>query len=221
MLRVCVSGVRAMSGLRVTRPLLNCSRLAGVGLFRSFSTDSEPRERCIVTLVGQNRRGIVHDFSQAVLDGGANLENSTMSRLGGRFAMLVELSTDAKSLLTLEANLKEKLPGYRISVNTPDEGVLEQPEEAIGETEPWCMTLEGPDQPGIVRRVSQLLWKHGAAIVDMDTETFSAPMAGYTMFRLFIEADMPVGMVQAVGEGLDEISEEMGLEIEQGSVHDE
>jgi glycine cleavage system transcriptional repressor len=44
-------------------------------------------ERAVVTAVGVDRRGIVAALAGALTDLGCNLEDSTMSLLGGNFAV--------------------------------------------------------------------------------------------------------------------------------------
>ncbi len=50
----------------------------------------------MLTLVGKDRPGIVAEVSQALFEGGGNLGEASMARLGGNFTVMLMLEIEAK-----------------------------------------------------------------------------------------------------------------------------
>src|SRR5688500_6474480 len=75
----------------------------------------------MLTVVGQDRAGIVAALSDALYRGGANLGEASMARLGGNFTimMMVQTDSDARALETSLAPVAEKL-GLRVHVDAID-----------------------------------------------------------------------------------------------------
>src|SRR4051794_24458231 len=116
-----------------------------------------------VTAVGLDRPGIVAAVTGVLVEHGANLEDTAMTRLGGHFAMVlvVEVAEDAA---TLERALVAETDGLTVSVR-PIADV-----DDVGATgSGWAVTVHGADRPGIVHRVTSLLAEHRANIVDLST----------------------------------------------------
>ena len=58
----------------------------------------------VITAVGSDRPGVVHDLTRAVLECGGNIVESRMSALGSEFAMLLLVSGNWHTLARLEEN---------------------------------------------------------------------------------------------------------------------
>jgi glycine cleavage system transcriptional repressor len=61
----------------------------------------------VITAVGSDRAGVVHDLTRAVLECGGNIVESRMSALGSEFAMLLLVSGNWHTLARLESELKK------------------------------------------------------------------------------------------------------------------
>lgn len=152
----------------------------------------------VVSLAGQDRVGIVRTVTAAVAAHRANVEESKMAILGGDFAMIVYVSMeDATHADELVSHLKTELPSFTVSVRETSPPAHHDSEHV---KTMWTMQLEGPDQPGIVAAVTQALATHGANVHEMDTETTTAPFAGYPLFKMN-------GKFAVDDEHLDEVSE--------------
>jgi glycine cleavage system regulatory protein len=134
------------------------------------------RESLILTVIGEDRPGIVERMSDHILAAGANWEESRMARLSGKFAGILRVRVDAaraqdlaQRLATLEAEglkvIVERGRGEAVASRT------------IG------LELVGNDHPGIVRDISRALADHGVNIEELETEISSAPMSGEALFR--------------------------------------
>src|SRR5687768_6668660 len=116
------------------------------------------RKSLILTVIGEDRPGIVEQLSNQVLAAGANWEESRMARLAGKFAGILRVSVDsarAEQLATVLAALETS--GLKLVSEWSSS--TDQPElRTIG------LELVGNDRPGIVRDISRVLAQHGVNI---------------------------------------------------------
>src|SRR5262245_851552 len=129
----------------------------------------------VITIVGDDKPGIVEDISGVVLAVGANWEESRMARLAGKFAGILRVTADASKSRDL-AKALTALHGITVVVETGAEEP-EVPFRTIG------LELVGHDRPGIVREISSVLAGHGVNIEEFESEITSAPDSGDALFR--------------------------------------
>src|ERR1700730_3623690 len=153
----------------------------------------------VLTVIGDDKPGIVEQLSDQVLDAGANWEESRMARLGGKFAGVLRVTADAEGAERLTAGLAVlEAAGLKFV----SEGSSGEPTDfrTIG------LELVGNDRPGIVRDISRVLTRHGVNIEELETELTSAPMTGGDLFRARARLRMPptleVAALRAVLESL-------------------
>jgi glycine cleavage system transcriptional repressor len=116
-----------------------------------------------VTAVGPDGPGEVAALAEALAGLGANLEDASMTRLRGHFAMTLVTSVDA-SAGDIESALEPVAAstGLHISV-WPVDADAPPPEGG----RPWRVTLYGADRPGLVAGVARELASAGANITDL------------------------------------------------------
>jgi glycine cleavage system transcriptional repressor len=133
-----------------------------------------------VTAIGRDRPGIVAGVTRVLGTLGANIEDSTMTRLRGTFAMTLVVAVDAEGAEVEEAlaDVASSL-GLRISV-VP---VVEDLDASRGA--PHVLTLHGADRPGIVAEVTALLAQVGGNVTEMTTR-----LTG-DLYVLVCEVDLP------------------------------
>ena len=143
------------------------------------------RTSLVVTVIGDDRPGIVEQLSEQVVAAGGNWEESRMARLGGKFAGLLRVSVDAERADALAAGLVGLRAGGLTVVaersGTPGAGAFRT----------FALQIFGSDQPGIVRDIARVLAQHGVNIEDLETEVTSAPMSGETLFRAYAQLRIP------------------------------
>src|SRR3954447_8091795 len=116
-----------------------------------------------VTAVGPDGPGEVAALAEALAGLGANLEDASMTRLRGHFAM-----TLVTSVASTQAEVEEALrpvaaaTGLHVSVWSVDDDA--PPPVA---SRPWRVTLHGADRPGLVAGVARELASSGANITDL------------------------------------------------------
>jgi glycine cleavage system regulatory protein len=134
------------------------------------------RTSLVLTIIGEDRPGIVEQVSDQVLAAGGNWEESRMARLAGRFAGILRVSVEAGRADDLTARLKTFNPGLSVVVERSGE-----PAERAFRT--LRIELLGNDHPGIVRDISRVLAQQQINIEELETDVTSAPMTGETLFR--------------------------------------
>ena len=135
------------------------------------------RTSLVLTVIGDDKPGIVEQLSDRVLETGANWEESRMARLAGKFAGLLRVS--------VEADRAEQLAGALRALDAGGLTVVVEPSVEGEGAEPRKVSLEvvGNDHPGIVRDISRVLAQHDVNIEELDTEITSAPMSGEALFH--------------------------------------
>ena len=154
----------------------------------------------ILTVVGDDRPGLVSAVSAPISAHGASWERSQMSRLAGKFAGIVLVTVSDRRLDALVADLS--------ALN--EQGLHVVIERAVDPVEPVAqqLTLEllGADHPGIVAEISASLATRHVSIEELSTEVREAPMSGGTLFeaRAVLKAplDADTDALRSLLEGL-------------------
>jgi glycine cleavage system regulatory protein len=132
----------------------------------------------ILTVLGNDRPGLVSALSAPINAHGASWERSQMSRLAGKFAgiVLVTVADDRHDALVADLMALEA-QGLQIALERTDEPVVG------GESLHFRLELLGADHPGIVAEISASLAAHRVSIEELSTDVHEAPMAGGTLFE--------------------------------------
>lgn len=162
--------------------------------------------RLVLTVIGDDRSGLVKALADVVSSHDGNWEHSQLARLAGKFAGIVVVSVPEERSDDLVAGLRA-LEGLEVTVHAG--------REEAGET--WqrlTLDLIGNDHPGIVRDISGVLTRHGLSIEEMETESREAPMAGGQLFGAHIVALVPpTADPAAVRTDLETIAAELMVEL--------
>ena len=131
----------------------------------------------ILTVLGDDRPGLVSALSAPITAHGASWERSEMSRLAGKFAGIVVVSVPAERSDALAADLAA-LTDRGLQV------VLKRSDDPVGrESVTLTLDLLGADHSGIVAEISAALAAHEVNIEELSTDVRDAPMAGGTLFE--------------------------------------
>lgn len=155
-----------------------------------------------VTVIGDDRPGIVAALTAALADVGGNLEDSSMTILRGHFAMTLVVSVDASAEDVRRAlgPFAERL-GVSVAVNPVDD---EPPPVPTGPHH--VLSVHGADRPGIVAAVTGLLAERGGNITDLTTR-----LTG-DLYLLVCEVDLPDAVDAAsLGTELAELGARLGV----------
>jgi glycine cleavage system transcriptional repressor len=168
-----------------------------------------------VTVLGDDRPGIVADVTGALAGLGCNLEDSTMTLLRGHFAMVVLVRTD-HPLDEVTAALAPLSSEQRLTVDVrplPEHGVEASP----GAT--YTLHVHGADRPGIVAAMTRVVLAHGGNIVDLCSRL------GETTYTLVADLVLPdgesLGAVESLQEELSAVAREIGVDYHLSAVDDD
>ena len=148
--------------------------------------------RLCVSITGKDGPGIIAAVTNVFYRFHGNLEDASMSVLGGEFAMILIVSfppsAKFKSLLekmkVLEKKRKLTITARSIKPRFKRSAFPKQPR-----TIPYLISIFGRDRAGIVYRVSDLLAQNRLNITDLDSKLIlSKPK---NIYGLLIEVDIP------------------------------
>ncbi|MBD0292294.1 MAG: ACT domain-containing protein [Jiangellaceae bacterium] len=134
-----------------------------------------------VTVIGHDRPGIIADVTAGLAELGFNLEDSSMTRLRGHFAMTLLCAGDhpaedvERALAPIGADGSLLISVWSVP-----------PEPEPEPTGPgYLLSVHGGDRPGIVSAVTRVLAQAGGNITDLTTR-----LSG-DLYVLLAEADLP------------------------------
>lgn len=163
----------------------------------------------VVSLIADDRPGLVAELAATVADHGGNWLESQMGRLGGTFAgaVLIEIEDDRVEELTAAVRGLPDVGVVDVSPTSSDTG--EGSLESVG------LLVVGQDQPGIVREVTRALADRGLSIQELHTSTSDAPMTGDRLFEAVAVVGLPETIDLAdLRTALDEVSADLSLDIQ-------
>lgn len=161
-----------------------------------------------LTVIGDDRSGLVSTLAGVVAEHGGNWCESQMARLAGKFAGIVLVDLPAERLAAFEAAVQA----------LSDDGLTVTPfttaaVPAVGDV--VCLQLVGHDRPGIVSQISQALASLGITIDDLQTSTIEAPMAGGVLFQADAVVRLPEGVApEAVRAVLEPLAGELMVDLD-------
>jgi len=142
----------------------------------------------VITLLGEDRPGLVARLSETVKTHGGNWLESRMSQLSGQFAGLLLVSAPEEQAEALKEAL-ERLAGEGLSVQMQRGKSAE-----VDSAQVIRIELVGHDRPGIIREITQVLARHGGNVEELDTGIRAAPMSGELLFEATILLTLPAGI---------------------------
>ncbi|MBD7957818.1 amino acid-binding ACT protein [Microbacterium sp. Sa4CUA7] len=167
----------------------------------------------VLTVVGDDRTGLVRALADTVAAHGGNWERSELAELAGAFAGVVVVSVPDAEEMALTSALRSLEGLLRVTTHT---GVDPTASEADGASH---VTFEvmGNDRPGIVRDVTATLEACGLSIDALTSRTVAAPMSGGTLFEATVAVRVPADVdVTTVVSALEQLASEIQVDITVG-----
>ena len=164
------------------------------------------KSQAILTVIGQDRPGIVSAVSQALYNAGCSIEDASMMRLGGYFAIMQVLRYPA-DLGSVEAALDSATKKLDLKMHLDPVA----PYSGAAEIPPNCrVTVFGADHPGIVAHVTGALAEVGFNIIDLNSHLSGGE--DRPVYIMTIQGSAPGG-VDAVEAALSSVRAEESVEI--------
>jgi len=164
----------------------------------------------ILTVVGDDRAGLVSALAETVSAHGGNWERSELAELDGTFAGVVEVSVPATGLDTLTAALNALDGLLKITTHA---GVP----YSANQWPQLSLTVIGNDRPGIIKEISGALSRHRLNIEHLSSKTTETPMAGGVLFEATVLARVPADAdTAAIRADLEQLAAEIQVDLQLG-----
>ncbi|WP_159501911.1 glycine cleavage system protein R [Microbacterium sp. 18062] len=165
----------------------------------------------VLTVVGNDRAGIVAAVADVVSEHGGNWENSQLAELASAFAGIIEVSVAPARAEALGDALGGIAGLLTIAVQA---GGLREDTSAARR---FSFEILGNDRPGIVREVTSALSARGVSIDRMTTATRDAAMAGGRLFEAAITASVPASVdVDELALDIERLATEIQVDVTRG-----
>jgi glycine cleavage system regulatory protein len=164
----------------------------------------------VLTVIGDDRAGLVNSLSDVVAAHDGNWERSEMSELAGKFAGIVLVTVPDQQAAALVEALGALTQQGILDVRT-EFGASGSP----GSSRRITLDLIGTDRAGIVRDISRALAARGVSIETLRTGTRDAPMAGGTLFEAHATLEAPGELsLDDLRSALEALADELMVDIE-------
>lgn len=162
----------------------------------------------VLTVLCDDRPGVVEQLAQTISDHHGNWLESRMAQLAGKFAGILQVAVAD----THQTELRAALLGLA------DKGFKIVIDDAVSITKPDCrefsFSVVGNDRPGIVREISQAFAARHINMGELETACSSMPWSGEPLFEAtgIIEVPKSVDMNELY-DFLDKIADELAVDI--------
>lgn len=157
-----------------------------------------------VTVVGNDRKGIVAGVTRVLYDAGCNLLDATSTILHGHFAMVLIVAPPndltPSQLETQLGGVAEDL-SLNITARAVEDAAPEMPEPT------HMVSVYGADQPGIVFKVAQHLVDGGVNITGLSSRVIGSPDRPVYALLLEVASDADLS------SGIDALRERLGMDV--------
>lgn len=166
----------------------------------------------LLTAFGNDRPGIVAEIADKLFHLGGNIEDASMTRLGGEFSiMLVVGLPEAVTARRLQKAWKGLEKDLRLSIRAKPISLKlararQRPEAS------HLISVYGTDKPGIVYRVAKVLANRRINITDLNTKVMER--IGEPFYVMLLEIQLPPGTkVGDLADELERLGRLLGVEI--------
>lgn len=171
----------------------------------------------VLTVVGDDRAGLVNALAQAVSGAGGNWEQSELAELAGAFAGIVLVTVPDDRVDELTGALQSLDGLLRVTVHGGVGSTLAGDEVGSERPDTLSFTVLGNDRPGIVRDVTTAIAAHALSIDAFRSRTLEAPMAGGTLFEASVSVSVPRGVdAEAITAALEDLAGEIQVDLTVG-----
>ena len=158
-----------------------------------------------IAAIGGDQPGIVAAVGEALLQMGGNIDDSSMTILGGHFAMLLVVNAegDRDELQTALAPVAKEFD-LLLEVRPATKHLFSDEDR-----DDYVVAAYGPDKPGLVSTISRVLADARANITD-----FGSRLGADNTFAMWFNVSLAEGTdVHALGERLGAAGQDLHLDV--------
>ena len=172
------------------------------------------KEYVVLSVMSKDRPGIVASISRVLYRNHYNIEALSQTAIMGEFAMIsIASASNGEALEELKKDCDQLMKDQGFDIHLKN--IL--PEEMVpyraGETEPFVITVQGEDRPGLAYGISEVLAEYGINITSLDARVaFIGQKVVYIqIYEVDIPKELDFGVIQ---EKLRKRGEEMKVAVD-------
>ncbi len=164
-------------------------------------------KQLILTVIGQDKAGLVEQLATVIASHHGNWMASNLSHLGGYFAGILQLEVPEEHLFALTTEL-ERMSDLDVKIQQGLDSTTDQDKQLQ-------LVITGNDRPGIVRELSSVIKHKGANIIHFESSQQSAPNWGVPLFHAIATVELPAGLNKdEVVKALEAIASDVVVDVE-------
>lgn len=163
----------------------------------------------VLTVIADDKPGLVESLSQTIASNSGNWLESSMSQLAGKFAGILRVSVADDCV----EKLIEELNGLSSEIKL----VIEKAGDELAERQSRLveLSLVGNDRPGIIREISAAVSALGINVQRLHTECAPAPMSSDALFKANATLEVPEDVaLEQLQEKLEKLTDDLIVETE-------
>ena len=175
-------------------------------------------QELVITAVGPDRPGLVGKLTAPLYEASANLADSRMVNLRGRFAVILLAEVPVGSLERVRGQLRTVADQLGLTLSFDDTARAESPTVGV----PLRLRIFAMDQPGLVHRITDLLQRHGVNVEELTTRSTPRAQTGAPLFSMELRITVPPALpIRTLRAELEQLCDELNcdLELSQNGTH--
>ena len=163
----------------------------------------------VLTVIGDDKPGLVEALSRAIASNSGNWLESSMSQLAGKFAGILRVSVADTAAEKLIAALQNLSPDLKLLIERAAADGAGDSSLSV------ALNLVANDRPGIIREISRALAGLSINVENLSTRCVSAPMSGETLFKAEALLKVPAGFkLERLQLELEDLADDLIVEIQ-------
>lgn len=166
----------------------------------------------LISAFGKDRAGIVAAVTEVLFELGGNLQDATMTRLGGEFTIMLVVGLPAKvKLPKVQAAFRnlEKRFGLQVTSKSIAPALARNSQRAEAT---FMVSVYGTDRPGIVYQVAKALAQRKVSVTDLQTKSITKGAS--QLYVMLLEIQVPSDLdVDDLRTDLDQLRQDLKVDI--------
>jgi glycine cleavage system regulatory protein len=163
----------------------------------------------ILTLIGEDKPGLVQKLAEVIKSHSGNWEESRLANLRGKFSGIVVVSIPEQSAGDFETSVGQ-LAEQGLSIRAHQTELSARPS-----IKTRMLEVVANDRPDILREVTSVLSRLGVNVEDLNTNCEPAPMSNELLFRAKAHISIPEGLSEdQIAEALEELADDLMVELQ-------
>ena len=163
----------------------------------------------VLTIIADDKPGLVETLSSVVAEHQGNWLESSMSQLAGKFVGILRVSVSQKQAAALASALRDLSDDWKLVIEQVDTAASREQARTVQ------LSLVGNDRPGIVREISHALAVQSINVEQLTTECSPAPMSSDVLFRTRAVLRVPREIkLESLQSTLEELADDLIVELD-------